>query len=340
MLLVHQCYLSIFVTHVDDSIIAQKCDSLWAWYMAKLKTKYKFTVEPLSYALGMRFNRDTATGAITIDQDAQVDKMIRCFNLQEKTKKAATPVAADQGRVRPCQADLPVTDAGKAKALLIPFRQGMGHLGFLQQTTHFEISYALKVVSQFLCNWCERAWVWVKHIMCYLKSKRHRQFVIRGGTTAQQVLSAYSDADHITDVDTRRSITGYFILLGSDVIAWRSSFQTVVAHSSTESELMAIDLTARRVQALRWLLAKLGGNTDKPTPISIDCSSAITMSENPIQNHRNCHIHARFFYVRDLINDHIVALVKIDTTLQLADLLCTYKSVANFVTLMEIVKPQ
>ena len=288
----------------------------------------------------MRFERDAKTGAITIDQDAQIEKMIRCFNLQGKTKRASTPVAADQGRLRPSMADLPVTAADKAKAKLIPYRQAMGHLGFLQQTTHFEISYALKVGSRFLCDWSTRAWSWVKHIMCYLKSKRHRKFIIRGGTPEQQVLSAYCDADHITDVDTRRSITGYFVLCGRDIIAWRSSFQTVVAHSSTESELMAIDLTARRVQALRWLLVRLGGLVVNPTNISIDCSSAITMSENPIQNHRNCHIHARYFYVRDLITDGVVALVKVDTTRQLADLLCTFKSVANFVTLMEVAKPQ
>ena len=288
----------------------------------------------------MRFTRDPATGAITIDQDAQVEKMVRCFNLQGKTKKASTPVASDQGRLRPSVADLPITEVDKAKARLIPYRQAMGHLGFLQQTTHFEISYALKVASRFLCDWSSRAWQWVKHIMCYLKSKRHRRFVIHGGTAEEQILSAYSDSDHITDVDTRRSISGYFILCGKDVIAWRSSFQAVVSHSSTESELMAIDLTARRVQALRWLLVKLGGVVTKPTDISIDCASAITMSENPIQNHRNCHIHARFFYVRDLISDSVVALVKVDTGLQLADLLCTYKSVANFITLMEIAKPQ
>ena len=103
---------------------------------------------------------------------------------------------------------------------------------------------------------------------------------------------------------------------------------------------MAMDLAARRVQALRWLLAKLGGVTDAPTKIHIDCSSAITMSENPVQNHRNCHVHARYFYVRDLIIDGTVELIKVDTALQLADLLCTFKSVANFNTLMDIAKPQ
>ena len=43
---------------------------------------------------------------------------------------------------------------------------------------------------------------------------------------------------------------------------------------------------------------------------------------------------------RDLITDGVVTLVKVDTTRQLADLLCTFKSVANFVTLMEVATPQ
>ena len=131
---------------MDDSIVARKGDKLWSWYLEELSKKYDYRVEPLTYALGMRFFRDPKTGAITIDQDAQVEKMVRCFNLQGKTKKASTPVGSEQGRLRPSMADLPSTPEAKAKANRIPYRQAMGHLGFLQQTSHFEISYALKVV--------------------------------------------------------------------------------------------------------------------------------------------------------------------------------------------------
>jgi hypothetical protein len=288
----------------------------------------------------MRFERSKKTGAVTIDQDAQVDKMIRAVNLSGKTKKASTPVAADQGRTRPCQADLPTTPEGKAKARRIPLPQAIGHLGYLQQTTHHEITYALKVASRFLSEWGTRQWEWVKHIMTYLKSKRHRKFIIRGGTPEEQQLRAYSDTDHITDVDTRRSISAYYILCGKDVVAWQAKFQTMVSHSTTESELVAMDLTVRRVQALRWLYASIGGQVKGPTNIAIDCASAITMAENPIQNHRNCHIHARYFYVRDLIKDNVVVLEKVASADQLADLLCTFKTVANFNALMSKAKPQ
>jgi hypothetical protein len=343
-----QCYLSIhkgedfikFVTHVDDSVVAQKGKKLWDWYLAKLRSKYEFTLNLLSYALGMRFQRDPKTGAMTIDQDAQVDKMLRAFNLTGKTRKASTPVASDQGKIRPSKADLPQTPEAKAAALRIPYRQAVGHLGFLQQTSRFEITYALKIASSFLQEWGPRCWEWVKHIMRYLKSKQHRKFVIKGGSVDKLLLKAYSDADHITDVDNRRSISAYFILCGEDIIAWHASFQTIVSHSSSESELMALDLVVRRVQALRWLFDKLGGLVNEPTTVYVDCSSAITMAENPVQNHRNCHIHARFFYVRDLIREAVIQLGKVDTSVQLADLLCTFKSVANFYNLMAIAKPQ
>ena len=118
------------------------------------------------------------------------------------------------------------------------------------------------------------------------------------------------------------------------------SFQSMVSHSSTESELMAIDLCARRVQATRWLLESMGGKVSSPTPILIYCSSAITLAENPIQNHRNCHIHCRYFYVRDLVDNQVVKLEKVDTTEQLADILVTFKTVANFANLMAKLKPQ
>jgi hypothetical protein len=75
-------------------------------------------------------------------------------------------------------------------------------------------------------------------------------------------------------------------MIGDDLIEWHVSFQSMVSHSSTESELMAIDLCVRRIQAARWLFQSMGGTVEGPTNIDIDCSSAITLANNPIQNHR------------------------------------------------------
>ena len=49
------------------------------------------------------------------------------------------------------------------------------------------------------------------------------------------------------------------VKLGGNTVYWRVSFTTIVSHSSTESELMAVDEGATVLQALRWLIEAMGG---------------------------------------------------------------------------------
>ena len=95
--------------HVDDSFIVLKGEDTWNWYLEALGEKYKFREGPLSYFLGMRFNRDPDTGAMRIDQDAQIDKMVRAFGLAGKCTRASTPVPPD--KIRPSLQDVPTDPA-------------------------------------------------------------------------------------------------------------------------------------------------------------------------------------------------------------------------------------
>ena len=135
-------------------------------------------------------------------------------------------------------------------------------------------------------------------------------------------------------------MSAHQIWLGDDLIDWYGRAQPIVAHSSAESELMALDALVRQVQHFRWLLASLHMPVNGPSIINMDSSSAIGMAENPIQNRRNRHIHARYFYVRDLINEGIVQLNKVSTDDNRADLLATYKDLATFKRLLHLCKPQ
>ncbi len=68
----------------------------------------------------------------------------------------------------------------------------------------------------------------------------------------------------------------------------------------------------------------------------VDCDSAVSMAENMIPSSRSSHIHMRFFYVRQLHDEDIIILERIDTKDQLADLLVTYKNTPNFDRLMHL----
>ena len=56
----------------------------------------------------------------------------------------------------------------------------------------------------------------------------------------------------------------------------------------------------------------------------IDNTSTLTIATNPVQPGRNAHVHARYFYVRDLAYGDLAEIIHLSTDLQLADIGCTY----------------
>lgn len=61
------------------------------------------------------------------------------------------------------------------------------------------------------------------------------QGILLNGTNAL-TLKAYSDSDWAACPNTRRSIFGYLLLLGSSPISWKSKKQTTFSKSSSEAE--------------------------------------------------------------------------------------------------------
>jgi len=63
-----------------------------------------------------------------------------------------------------------------------------------------------------------------------------------------------------------------------------------------------------------------------PITIFIDNQAAIDLASNPIKTGRNLHMHARYFYIRDMVyHDEEYVLIQLPTTEQISDVLVTYK---------------
>ncbi|XP_043721263.1 uncharacterized mitochondrial protein AtMg00810-like [Telopea speciosissima] len=104
--------------------------------------------------------------------------------------------------------------------------------------TRPDISFAVNKVCQFMHRPCTDHWAAVKRILRYLKSTIDHGLYLQRQPTLQ--LSAYFDADSAGCPDDKKSMGGFAIYHGTNLISWSSRKQATMARSSTELEYRAI----------------------------------------------------------------------------------------------------
>jgi hypothetical protein len=85
----------------------------------------------------------------------------------------------------------------------------------------------------------------------YLKATSDRQLVFQCGTPGGTVLHGFVDADWGSDVNDRKSTSGFVFMLGGAAVSWSSKKHTSITLSSTEAEYIAISHATKEVV---WLI--------------------------------------------------------------------------------------
>jgi hypothetical protein len=207
----------------------------------------------------------------------------------------------------------------------------VGHANYIHMCSRPDIGQVLKILSRFTKKFGKKHVEYAKHLLRYLKGTLNEGLIYRTGFPMYYQI--FTDASHASCVDTRRSIVSIVVKLAGNTVYWKNMFTKIVSHSSTESELMALDVGATIGQMMRWLVESIGGPIQGQVQIFVDNAGTISIACNPIQSGRNLHVHARYFYVRDLVYDNLFCVDKIPTELQIADIGCTFKGVASFLSL-------
>ncbi|GJR94780.1 hypothetical protein Tco_0266954 [Tanacetum coccineum] len=98
-----------------------------------------------------------------------------------------------------------------------------------------------------------------------------------------------------------------------------SKKQNGSAMSSAESEYMALSASCAQVMWMRTQLQDYGFNYNK-IPLYCDSQSAIAISCNPVQHSRIKHIHTRYHFIKEQVENGIIELYFVRTEYQLADI--------------------
>ena len=313
--------------HVDDNMIAIRGDEYYEQYLTDLKVRFDVTEEALEENLGLKydFSQEGDVSICRITQTPQIKKFLTEFDIMDCTATSAPCL----GNKLPCKEDCEEKWDGEDWDML----SFVGHGTYLQMCTRPDISLVMKLLSRFTTNYGKKHVLWAKHLLRYLKGTLALGLTYRSGFPL--FLQIFTDASHASCVDTRRSILSMVAKLGGNTIYWKSCFSSIVSHSSTESELMALDMGATIEEGLGWLTESMGGPRQHGVQIFVDNTGTITISQNPVQAGRNLHVHARYFYVRDLAYSGAVMVIHLPTARQVADVGCTFKGGPSYLKLRQ-----
>ncbi|PNX93731.1 putative copia-type protein [Trifolium pratense] len=125
-------------------------------------------------------------------------------------------------------------------------------------------------------------------VLRYLKSAPSQGLFFPASNSLH--LSGFADSDWSCCLDTRKSITGYCVFLGSALVSWKSKKQSTVSRSSSEAEYRALASLSCEIQWLHYLLADLHIPITSPSSVYCDNVSAIYLTHNPTFHERTKHI--------------------------------------------------
>ena len=178
------------------------------------------------------------------------------------------------------------------------------------------ISFA---VQTLMSNPGPAHWAAVKHVFRYLNGMQKLGIIYRQGREVEPL--TYLDANWGSNINDRKSISGYVFQMAGRPISWQSKKQPTIALSSMEAKYMAESLVTWQVIWLWTLTAELGIPYSGPTILKVDNQGVIAYSHNATNHGCTKHIDIQHHFVHEKIISRKVDIQYCATDDNLANLL-------------------
>ena len=160
------------------------------------------------------------------------------------------------------------------------FRSIVGCLSYLVNLTRPDLAFSFSQLIKFLQCPGDAHLAAAYRVLAYVKGTLNQGLSYHDpGVGKRNTLSGWVDGDFASDIDTRKSVTGYLIVLNGGPVSWKASRQGGVTLSSSEAEFVAASL-GQEVLYLRALLKGFAYLQHGPTEIWEDNASCILMFDS------------------------------------------------------------
>jgi hypothetical protein len=266
----------------------------------------------------------------------------------DKTANLPVPFPSDKEYLKQLQAcPIPNTETEKhelEQRMGLKYRQVMGEIMFPMVKCRPDTSSYAIILSQYMDNPGEAHYHALKEITKYLAATRDHgiyywrekprmdlptaeltqthadNYTIKEnrGTNSNQLI-AFVDSDWATNTRKRNSITGMILMYAGGAVGYKTKFQPVIAHSSTEAEFIAACDTAKMILFFRSILEELGIPQQAATILFEDNTGALLIANAQQPTHRTRHIEIKHFALLDWVEQDMVTLHSISTRDNAAD---------------------
>jgi hypothetical protein len=285
------------------------------------------------FLLGLEIRMCNKSKLLAISQQKYIKDLIYTFEEHLGNLKSADNIPMSPS-CKLSKTHSPVIGSQEWKQMQkYPYREAVGGLMYLACATRPDISHAVGEVARYVSNPGLPHWKAVTQIFSYLKCTSDYALHFDGTKTGYgDQIVGYSDADWGGDLDTRRSKTGYIVIMFGGVVSWRSKLQTCVSLSTLEAELVAANEAGRELLHTRGLVKDLG-YTQRTTTLFEDNQPCIATTKDPIINDRVKLIDIKYHWIRKEVADGSLQLIYCKTADMVADILTKALPVLPFTRL-------
>ena len=102
----------------------------------------------------------------------------------------------------------------------IPYASVVGSIMYIMICTRPDLAHVISVTSRYMADPGKEHWNDLKWILRYMKYTRDWGIVFNGcDKVSEEVVVGYCDADYATNLDNRKSQTGYLFTMFGTVIS-------------------------------------------------------------------------------------------------------------------------
>jgi hypothetical protein len=239
----------IVLFYVDDILIMYHKDDIAKGTQVLNAITSKYEVDDRGAAewfLGIRIVRDRKRRTISLVHDSYIDKLSTKFNLKSSGRFPDTPMST-----------IPLTKSqGSAtKQEIKAYQERVGSILYTAIMIRPDVAFAASQLSHFLTNPDSSHLAAAEQVILYLYRTKH--LAIQYGDHDGEQMRICGDASFADDTETRRSSNGYVISLFGGPVVWKAARQQTVTTSTTEAELLALELVSKESMAFKRFLAEL-----------------------------------------------------------------------------------